>query len=201
MIHPPANKLFDDEPPPDPPECLYHYLKHPRAAAFREKFEKWYRAYPDGNSKKHLTFRFRDKGDHNHSGARLELTTHALLRALGFDVEVVPDGEGPDFLARRGGQSVYVECTATSGTQDEQDADTYEEQVVQAIDGVDSKYRLHPTFKEPTSSLPPTRRIQGEIKSWLQELDDDPRLAEEEFETLPSLHLKEDGLDLVVRVE
>ena len=98
-------------------ESLFAYLNRSarrEVTEIRDRLESWFERFPV-EARHDVRERFRENDDHAHQGAVFELLIHELLIRLDCRVEVHPDipgtGSRPDFLARHGDYSFYIEAT------------------------------------------------------------------------------------------
>ena len=97
-------------------EPFFAYLNRtadPEATEIRGRLESWFERFPV-EARDDVRGRFRGDDDQDHRGAIFELFIHELLTRLDCMVEVHPDIPGkkarPDFIARHGDCSFYVEA-------------------------------------------------------------------------------------------
>jgi hypothetical protein len=164
-------------------------VDQPYWARVRVEFDRWFAAFPEGQSARDLRNRFR-KDDHGqHYGAWWELYLHRLFTRLGYHVEVHPELDGttdrPDFRIRTGSGSFLVEAATTfSGIDDGRQHSRLESQVMDAINqGSSDTFTIALEFARIGNEMPGVREIVRPIESWLEGLDPD---ADWELSELPN---------------
>ena len=139
---------------------------HPRAVRGRQIIQDWYDNWPDEHKKK-------IRGDllapDRHNGALSELYVHAVLRALGWTVEVQPevcaDGRTftPDFLVD---DDLYVEVTTVQNEMAKQSGSKYVDRVVWWINELAWQTELQcSAFADGV----PTAHVESSLKSKVQD--------------------------------
>jgi hypothetical protein len=147
----------------------------------REKLEEWYAAFPDVNGD--VRARFRSPDPRQHFPAWWELYVHSLLLAMGFKLTVHPSVPGttghPDFLAKRGDESFYVEAvTVFSGIVTPGRRAVLEGEVQDMINEIDaSKFMIMMRYDRVGTKRPRRRAIRPPIEAFLATLDADELLA------------------------
>lgn len=97
---------------------FYDRCSEPVISAVRDKLEEWFAAFPAGHARRDLLGRLRDGDSRQFHSAVWELYIHESLRRQQFRVAPNPKlthtTRRVDFLATRGDERVYVECTVVS---------------------------------------------------------------------------------------
>ena len=138
----------------------------------RRTLESWFSELPEGK-REDIRSRFRGD-DRQHQGALLELATHQILNSICTGVQADPSFNNltPDFAATYKGAKVVVECTVSQETDDYFNATQREAQIKKAIDSVDTgRFRLSWELLATGEKQPPTGKLCGIIKSWVDSLD------------------------------
>lgn len=147
----------------------------------RQELNAWYEGFPDET--RDLWRRFRSRDHRQHYGAWWELYLHRLLTALGFDTTPnarLPGGRSrPDFLAKRGHESFYVEAvTVFSGIVASNPRSALEPAILDAINTIDaSNFFVSVAFARTGTSMPRRAQIVEPIEEWLNAHDPDAVLA------------------------
>ncbi|MCY4438326.1 MAG: hypothetical protein OXE05_13470 [Chloroflexi bacterium] len=99
---------------PDKGEPHFDFLNRSawdKVKVVRETLEIWFARIPERKRKSIRSMFCSD--DRQHTGALLELVTHEILCAIGYEVEADPkvDGKTPDYAATCQDATVIVECT------------------------------------------------------------------------------------------
>ena len=109
----------------------------------RDRLESWFKNFPV-EAQHDVRERFRGDNEHTFQGAVFELLMHELLIRLNCRVEVHPEiptkGSRPDFLARHGNCSFYVEATVVDPKGSLSASRTLEEDVVAKINKLKSPH-------------------------------------------------------------
>lgn len=159
-------------------EPMYSFLDAsawPSVDRVREFWEGWFSQYDD-TKKPGLAARFQSYDNHPHLSAFLELSTFAVLKRSGYEIEIEPPAgsRALDFLASMNDRDLkfYAECTATGQRAAEAGADAREADVLEAIDKVPTgHFLLQIEFEKRGSKAPAIRRLRAELTSWLASLD------------------------------
>ncbi|MCY4528351.1 MAG: hypothetical protein OXD46_04885 [Chloroflexi bacterium] len=117
--------------------------------------------------------RLKNKLEHAHSSARLEICLHDFFRKRGWEIEIEPElpvtPNKPDFLLTDRGRSVMVEARAVLGADSERQQDN---RLMQLTDDLRGKLKrtvlIHPMLDLPSSL--PNKRIAKEIESRTSEV-------------------------------
>lgn len=107
---------------PDKGEPHFDFLNRSawdKLKVVRDTLETWFARIPD-RKRKSIRSMFRSD-DRHHTGALLELVTHKILCAIGYEVEADPNIEGktPDYAATCQDATVIVECTVVQETDED----------------------------------------------------------------------------------
>jgi hypothetical protein len=152
----------------------------PYIAAVRGILEDWYAAYPEGQDKHELRERFRKDRDDQHYGAVFELFNHALLKSMGFEVEIHPgvpnsSGKHPDFRASRNGKPLfYLECTLANPSEIDQVCQRELNRILEGLEKLKSPdFFLSPSFERRSQTPARLRELREVLHTWLAKLDPD----------------------------
>jgi len=186
-------------------EPSFPYLNEsarPDCAAVRELLETWFANYP-AEHRDELRRRFRSVKSRQHDGAFLELYLHALLPRLGFEVDahpLVPTGQRPDYLIRRGGSPLaFIEATATNESGQDPGEEARKERIHQTLSEI-----VHPNFMlgvcvemVPAQDIP-RRDLIAPVRRWLYGLDPDAPPGSDPLAPWPRKVLEGDNWRAVV---
>ncbi len=206
-------RIFDDIPRDydgpaafaEPQFMYYNRSARPYVVRLREQLEEWFAAYPPDHQAA-LRRRLRSTFDEGF----LELVIFALLRGLGYSVEVHPTTSGtirqPDYLAvtHSGVPEVYVECTVIH---DSSDAETARRGVIyQVFDAINAF--VHPDFIFGVTSVtgnptgrPAQKRVHHHLRELVRDLDPDAtssRIEESAGRWSPRQTFREAGMNVQV---
>lgn len=148
--------------------------------------EDWFSRYPDEH-KAEFRSRFTsgdllDRGQF--VGAWWELYIYSLYWHLGYSIELHPALEDvdtrPDFLVMLGGESMYVECIASTATDAQFTSNPgVAAAIFDAINQVaDGNFFVGLRFKQEGKQQPRRREIIAGIGNWLKGLDADDVLRD-----------------------
>jgi hypothetical protein len=149
----------------------------PTFGLIRQELDAWFAAYPS-DERHELATRFRSDDERNHVAAWWELYLHALMRALGYEVEVHPEIAGttkkPDFRVIGPTGSFLLEAVSTrAGIV--RDDDRHEARESRFLDIVDTVRSPHFSLWVGDISVGqrdvPKRVITRRIENWLTSLD------------------------------
>lgn len=141
------------------------------AETARVTLESWFANIPQ-ERKADLRGRFR-ADDRHHASALLELTTHAILRAVAKDVQVGPDINGgrPDFSAIYGNTTLIVECTVVQESDRQFGALQREKVVLDAINSIQAgSFVLKFEPRSVGDTQPPIGQLCSFLENWLASL-------------------------------
>jgi len=136
--------------------------------------------------------------------AAFEIILHGILVRLGYSISChpeVPESDGrPDFRAEAADSShfLYIEATTTS-IRDGRDAGAERRKAVvyEAIERLENQNFFLDVCSSGTPATNPSgRRLRGELKRWLDDLDPDAlgeKLTQEGHEILPRYTWEHDG--------
>lgn len=192
--------------PAKPGELQYWYLERsgrPEAGRIRALLEEWFAAFPEQH-REELRRRLQASDDVTFLAAFSELYFHALLRALGYEVEVhpvAPSGaeKRPDFLVSDAGAvRFYLEVTlATDASEEESAAQARADRVFSTLGELESpNFFLLADVRGAPATPPPGRRLRSRLEKWLRTLDPDQtsaEIAERGTEACPTLPFEHDG--------
>jgi len=201
--------LFDDikrnhKRPRGHNEPLYEYINlssRPEQESIRNLLEKWFSNYPK-DAQSEFIARFRSCDDIQHRSAFFELYLHALIKKLGYKIEVhpyVPDqSTHPEFLVlRNSNPCFYLEATLASGSSEERSADKRENVVYETIDKMNSpNFFIGVKVQGSPDTPPPGRKWRVILERWVSKLDPDKigeKLESGGLEDLPNILLNHDG--------
>jgi hypothetical protein len=98
----------------------------------------------------------------------------ACLRHSGYEVATEPAVglKKLDFLASGNSFSFYAECTVTGQSSAEAGAEARQQDLLSAIDEMDSgRFLINPQFLRRGPRAVPARRLCAELRAWLESLD------------------------------
>jgi hypothetical protein len=164
-------------------EAHYPYLErssHFIAIAIRELLEQWFRQFPE-NGRAEIATRIRSGDEMNFVSAFFELYLNALLRGLGYSVEVHPEPNPalktrPDFLVKEEGvDAFYLEATvATELSAADRGASRLRETALRAVNQMESpNFFLNVRERGNPATAPSLKKLKGTLSQWLSTLDPD----------------------------
>jgi hypothetical protein len=156
----------------------------------RDLIDQWFsRLCPDAQAD--VEGRLRSKDDRQSTGAFFELYLHECLLRMGYSVTCHPEIEGtsrrPDFLAEKGGRSIFVEARSASASDVAVGKSARVRAVYESLDRLDSpNFFLWIDVARQGDAPLRARPLRGRLEKWLAGLDPDDRtLAGNRREDLP----------------
>ncbi|WP_152447739.1 hypothetical protein [Rhodococcus triatomae] len=149
------------------------FWKHPR-----QLMQTWADAISNDDEYHDLCQRFRSCDDDQFRSAFLELYLHECLRRAGFTIIIHPEIPGtsrrPDFYAERDGTSLYLEAIAPGTNSQAKSAAKRRASLFDYVDKLgDPNFILGVVRLREGLTAPPTKRLTGELKTWLASLNPD----------------------------
>ncbi len=181
MLFSKINREYEGLKPYSQPD--YDYLDRsarPEAECIRSVLEEWNTRYPQ-SALADLNGRFTSPDNFQHISAAYELYLHELFIRLGHEVIVHPEtptekDTRPDFLIRdSNGEKVYVEAVLSTDESDEERAAKARLNIV--FDTINRMeiygWFLNVSFRSYPTTPPPGKKMQTQLKRWLDGLDYD----------------------------
>lgn len=143
----------------------------------RDLIEDWFsRLCPDAQAD--LLGRLRSKDDRQSKGAFFELYLHECLLRMGYVVTCHPQLAGtkrrPDFLAEKGGRSIYIEARSASSSDVSVGNAARLNAVYESLDKLDSpNFFLWIDVVQQGVAPLRSRHLRGRLETWLAGLDPD----------------------------
>lgn len=148
----------------------------------RGLIEDWFSRFcPDAQAD--VRGRLQSKDDRQSKGAFFELYLHECLLRMGYTVTCHPELEGtsrrPDFLAEKGGRSIYVEARSASSSDVAAGKAARVNALYESLDKLDSPnfFLWIDVVKQGEAPLR-ARPLRGRLETWLAELDPDEHTLE-----------------------
>lgn len=184
----------------EPTFAFYDRCANAVIGSVRDNLEAWFSRYPSGRHRRDLLGRLR-VGDRRQWGSAVwELYVHEALCRFGFDVTPHPHLPATtrqvDFLAKRGGERVFVECVIVTHS----DKAAVRRGGVAALEAAIDKsgildYWFDLQFERigPTS-IPPHPFVEA-LRAWVaaQDIEALDAVARQSILSLPSFDWNQDG--------
>lgn len=167
----------------------------PSVGRLREFWEGWFSQYPQSKQRA-LAARIKSLDNHFHLSAVHELLMFAILRQLGYELEVEPPvgDRALEFLASGNDARFYVECTVTGSASPGRDA--LEADVLEAIDKLaPGRFLLSTQVHQQGQSALSGKRLRAALQAWLDSLHPDQELDDD----LPNFTWESEGWSIAVR--
>lgn len=162
-------------------ETHWHFLDRV-AGPFWEQarllLNEWFHHLTQEEARKGLWARIRSRDDTDFRSASAELYVHESLIRAGYSVTYEPRVSGtdrrPDFLAERGGESMFVEVTSRQISEDDAGGAIREAALYDAVDSLQTENFLLTFDVEARGvSAISARPIKQRLLKWLATLDPD----------------------------
>ena len=168
----------DDERIASHDEGIFRFLNRAPGRYFarvRTLLESWLQAAPS-DQRADLRGRLRSSDDRAFSGAFWELYIAQFFYSRGYQITHHPAVGGserrPDYLATRAAESLYVEATVASSSNDDAAARKRLDWLQEQINLVPSPdFWLAVDIEAQGGSHPPTKNLRSELGRWIESLD------------------------------
>lgn len=172
------------------------YWEHPRVL-----MQGWLDHVDNDDDYLDIRNRLRSRDDEQFRSASLELYLHEVLLRAGYELDIHPEVDGssarPDFLARHGGESLYVEAIAPGANPSSKAAASMRAVLYDVINQVsDRRFYLWVEDLATGPKPPAAKRLRDSLTQWLAGLDPEPNL---DLDSAPAYEWSDNGWSARVR--